>query len=494
MVSVQFQSPKILFCTEALGLINFTGPDCPYIPTTIEREMDKSTILNVPYRSNFHALDLDENHVACYNSENSLVVLNNSAFALTSFFDQPNYLGNVSCILAERWGNKVIQSTLEKMIELGLLVQENYIRSVPVEMPITLSAWLHITDRCNLRCAYCYLPHHRVDMSFETGCAAIEATFRSARVHKYGRVQFKYAGGEAMLRFPLIAKLHQRAQSLAEQNGFAVDGVILSNGTLLSPSIVKAMQSLGLRLMISLDGLGEYQDRQRYYPDGNGTSTHVTHAVNIALEHGLVPHISVTVTNRNASGLPELMAWILKHDLPFSLNFYRENDLSTPYADLKLDEETIISGMLAAYKIIESKLPRRSLLASLVDRANLFGAHSNTCGVGHSYLVFDHQGNVSKCQMHIGQAISAVHADDPLSLIRGDRAGIQNISVDDKEGCRSCEWKYWCAGGCPLVTYRATGRYDVKSPNCNLYKRLYPEAIRLEGLRLLKYADELGIT
>jgi hypothetical protein len=41
-----------------------------------------------------------------------------------------------------------------------------------------------------------------------------------------------------------------------------------------------------------------------------------------------------------------------------------------------------------------------------------------------------------------------------------------------------------------LTTYRATGRYDVKSPNCNIYKALFPEALRLEGLRLLKYQND----
>jgi uncharacterized protein len=62
--------------------------------------------------------------------------------------------------------------------------------------------------------------------------------------------------------------------------------------------------------------------------------------------------------------------------------------------------------------------------------------------------------------------------------------------VIEKEGCKTCEWKNWCAGGCPLATHRATGRYDVKSPNCNIYKALFPEALRLEGLRLLKYQDD----
>ncbi len=32
------------------------------------------------------------------------------------------------------------------------------------------------------------------------------------------------------------------------------------------------------------------------------------------------------------------------------------------------------------------------------------------------------------------------------------------------------------------------GRYDIKSPNCNIYKAVYPHALRLGGLWLLKYA------
>lgn len=35
------------------------------------------------------------------------------------------------------------------------------------------------------------------------------------------------------------------------------------------------------------------------------------------------------------------------------------------------------------------------------------------------------------------------------------------------------------------VAYRATGRYDRKSPNCNIYKAIFPEVLRLEGLRLI---------
>lgn len=356
--------------------------------------------------------------------------------------------------------------------------------------PQIISAWIHLTDRCNLRCSYCYLPHIREDMSSETGRAAIDAIFRSAIANDFQQIKLKYAGGEPLLRFPLIEELHRYAQLLAREHDFKLEGVVLSNGTLLTAEMVGLLKSLGLRLMISMDGLGQYHDSHRPYAGGRGTFEDVAEAVNLALANGLVPNISITISSRTAEGLPEVVAWVLDRDLPFSLNFYRENDLSASHEDMQLDEEKIIRGMLAAFKVIEDNLPRHPFLGGIIDRANLTASHTHTCGVGQNYLVFDQNGQVAKCQMHIRKPVTDIHAVDPLALIRADTMGIQNLPVLEKEGCKTCEWKNWCTGGCPLATHRATGRYDVKSPNCNIYKALFPEALKLEGLRLLKYQDD----
>jgi uncharacterized protein len=91
--------------------------------------------------------------------------------------------------------------------------------------------------------------------------------------------------------------------------------------------------------------------------------------------------------------------------------------------------------------------------------------------------------------MEIERTLGSVLCDDPLLLVRQDQGGVQNLSVEEKEGCRDCTWRYWCSGGCPITTYRATGRYDLKSPNCEIYRTIFPRAIRLEGLRILKYAQ-----
>jgi uncharacterized protein len=300
-------------------------------------------------------------------------------------------------------------------------------------------------------------------------------------------VILKYAGGEPLLCFPLIIDLHKYAQSLSDQIGITLDGVILSNGTFLTSEIIRKMLLLNLRLMISLDGLGGFHDCQRPYADGRGSFENVWSAVELALAQGLVPDISVTISNTSIEGLPDLITWILESDLPFSLNFCREHEMTALQGKRLLNEEMIVEGMLSAFKVIEADLPQRSLLASLIDRANLASLHRLTCGVGHSYLVFNCDGQLFKCHMQMGESIGDMHAGDPIAIVRNDVNGITNVPVDEKAECWACEWRYWCTGGCPLTAFKANARYDTKSPYCNIYRALYPEVVRLEGLRLLKY-------
>ncbi|MBU2609695.1 MAG: radical SAM protein [Chloroflexi bacterium] len=435
---------------------------------------------------------LPDSHTLVFNPSGpqSVAILNSPAHEVLAGFRTPLRLTQATQILPKLQPQTVL-STARELASIGLLVPvENLQSTVCNQQSETLVAWLHLTDRCNLCCDYCYLPHIQEDMSSETGRVTVDATFRSAEKHGFQQIKLKYSGGEPLLRFPLVIELHQYAQALAEQYGLSLDGVVLSNGTLLTTEIVEALKTAGIRLMISLDGQGDYHDRHRRYASGRGSSADVAESIELALAHGLMPNISITISPRTVDGLPEVIAWVLERDLPFNLNFYRENEHSVSHADMRLDEERIINGMLAAYKVIEANLPRHSLLPSLVDRANLASPHLRTCGIGENYLVFDSRGRVSKCQMKMDKPVADVSTPDPLSVVRADQLGVQNISVEEKEPCRDCQWRYWCTGGCPLETYRVTGRYDVKSPNCTIYQALFPEVLRLEGLRLLKYQDD----
>jgi uncharacterized protein len=204
----------------------------------------------------------------------------------------------------------------------------------------------------------------------------------------------------------------------------------------------------------------------------------------------LKPFISITVTGRSARGLPALVGYLLDRELPFNFNLFRDNSHARA-DDLGLATDLVVGALGQALAVMEAKLPMDSPLGSLLDRCVMDRPHERTCGVGESYLVFDPHGGVAKCHMMIDRPVTDVFSDDPLRDAQRDRVGLQNLSVDAKEGCRDCDWKYWCAGGCPLVTYRATGRYDTRSPYCDIYRAIIPKVLRLEGLRLMKLAGLL---
>jgi uncharacterized protein len=376
------------------------------------------------------------------------------------------------------------------LANLNLLVPTGQQPKMAWGQPTTLTAWLHITNACNLDCPYCYVRKSNAGMSAEVGLKAVAAVFQAAEKNGFKTVKLKYAGGEAALHFRLIQQLHTHAQRLATKIGLNLRAVVLSNGTVWTPDMVRWLAETGVKLMISLDGIGAAHDALRHTYGGKGSFAKIEHNVDyILLPAGIRPDISITITGRNAFAAAEVVAWAIERDLPFSLNFYRENLLSVNYQDLKLEETQIIAGMCQAYGVVEKHLPTRPFLGGLLDRVQV-EAHSHTCGVGQSYMVFTHTGQVAQCQMHLDDSKTFNDADDPLKLIA--QGSIPMISVDDKEGCKECAWRYRCTGGCPLETYRATGRFDIQSPHCRIYTTLFPKTLRLEGLRLLKIGGYLN--
>jgi uncharacterized protein len=356
-----------------------------------------------------------------------------------------------------------------------------------------LTAWLHITNACNLRCHYCYIKKSREHMDEETALRAVDAIFRSARQGEYRRVKIKYAGGEASLEMSRVFALHDYAALQAQDYDIQLQGVLLSNGVLLTQRMIEQLKARHISVSISLDGIGSYHDAQRPFLHGQGSFVYVDRSIGRLLANELVPHISVTISQQNLVGLPDLLTYILQKNLPFALSFYRDNDYAMEYERLFFEEQQMIDAMRQAFRAIEAHLPQRSLLGGILDLANLQALHRQACGVGINYLVIDQYGGVSKCHAAQQQRVTTISASNPLQVLQQDREGIQNLAVEEKEVCRDCTWRYWCGGGCPLLTYRVAGRYDVKSPNCRIYQALFPDVLRLEALRLLRYEEPLDL-
>ena len=420
-----------------------------------------------------------------------IVLLDGEAFTLLQCFEQPTTL---DCVIhrLSNLSTAQIEAATNYFYRYGLLRNiHDPIRLPPSNESDTLGAWLHVTNACNLRCDYCYIAKSSEHMQEDTALQSIAAIFRSAVKHHFKRVRLQYAGGEASLVADRVLALHDYALTLAQQHGLTLTAYLMSNGVYISTQVIEQLKSRNIGVTISLDGVGEYHDRQRSQVNGRGSFTRVDRTISRLLAYNLPPYISVTVSSRNIAGIPALLRYIIERNLPFSLNYYRENEHSAHLKDLQFDEFQMIVGMRKAFAVIAEHLPRYSLLSSLIDKANLKATHSHTCGVGRNFMVINQRGEVAKCQVEMKHTVATVAADDPLQLVRDDREGVQGFAVDEKEGCRTCTWRYWCTGGCPALTHRMTGRYDVQSPNCHIYQALFPDVLQLEALRLLKYTTPI---
>lgn len=431
---------------------------------------------------------LDVEHRVLFNpvASTGVVVVNEPAYDIFRAFRAPASIAEVLQSRQDR--AREVTQMLERLRQLQLIFPEGYQARPDFQAGQILTAWLHVTNGCNLRCPYCYLNKSAQPMDEPTGRAAVEAVMRSAVAHGFPAVKLKYAGGEASLNHRLVEALHAYARELAARSGLSLYATLLSNGVRLPQSLLHTCKAEDIRIMISLDGVGDQHDAQRPFVSGKPSFRFVERTIGELIAQGFPPHLSLTITNRNMTGIPDTVRFALERGLTFSLNLFRDNDCAASFDDLRFEEQAMISTLLKTFEVIESYLPRWSVLGSVLDRGQLIEPRQRSCGVGQDYVVIDQHGQVAKCHMEIERTLGSVFADDPLELVRRDQTTTLNLLVDEKEGCKDCPWRYWCSGGCSVATFRATGRYDIKSPNCNIYKAIYPRALRLEGLRLLRYA------
>lgn len=380
-------------------------------------------------------------------------------------------------------------STFEQNGLIGFWAGEN--APLPQITPSKkLGVWLHITNQCNLRCTYCYLGKTSELMSFETGQRILIELFDSAAKQGMTELSLKFAGGEALLEWELVEKLNSWAREEAFRRHLNIESIILSNGTTITAQVAQRLKEAGFQVAISLDGLGEANDKQRPFVNGRGSARYVERGMRLLEEYQVPFNVSVVLTALNLKSLPELIRFLLKREqpIPFTLSFFRDNPLAQD--GLAVDNPELIAGLRATYATIDEIMqevapPGFSFLDTLLDRVQLSRPHQHACGAGVNYVVVKHTGEIATCQMLLHQPVGkSGKSGDLLELVRAK--GPNPLPSFQKEGCSSCQWRYVCAGGCPIVTLRTSGRYDTRSPYCDTYYSLIPEVLRLEGLRLLR--------
>jgi len=187
---------------------------------------------------------------------------------------------------------------------LGFLVksrgdEKNEMRSFTNKLNATrrdLSATVVMNLDCNLACTYCFQGRRKGKyyMSKETADTFIEFVKKTiissdpAPLSSEGRgkgkkpserggrnideISLTFYGGEPLLSYKLIIYISKQLKQLAEENGITYSFSLITNGTLLTESVVRQMKPLGLiSAKITLDGPKAVHDLSRPFVSGLGS-------------------------------------------------------------------------------------------------------------------------------------------------------------------------------------------------------------------------------
>ena len=129
---------------------------------------------------------LDSEHTLLFNpvGDGSPAVLNQAAYDIFSRFKAPASLRDiVAAHEDEDAGASDVRPTFARLRQLSLISPDGLPAAPAFADSSVLTAWLHVTNACNLRCPYCYVHKSPEGMDEATGTAAVEAIVASAVRH-----------------------------------------------------------------------------------------------------------------------------------------------------------------------------------------------------------------------------------------------------------------------------------------------------------------------
>lgn len=133
------------------------------------------------------------------------------------------------------------------------------------------SAYLILTENCNLRCTYCFEGGTRCVtkyMSKEVAFKTVDFLIQQAVEYDVDKIKITFFGGEPMLCTDLMIDIMHYAEAVAKANKKEAQYSIITNGTIYNEKVEEFLDVwLGYKgkvnVQLSIDGVPEIQDTNR---------------------------------------------------------------------------------------------------------------------------------------------------------------------------------------------------------------------------------------
>lgn len=335
---------------------------------------------------------------------------------------------------------------------------------------------LHLTQRCNLRCSYCYtsLDGRATadpvgDMSFDTAVRAI----RSFAVEP--NLGIVFFGGEPLLRKDLIQEIAAWCEA---EYPHQFHYKVTTNGTLLDHEFLAQCDRFGIHVAISHDGLA--QDACRVDVDGSGTFERVQPGLELLLKRRPYSPVMLVVHPEQVEQYAESVAWLYEQGARYLI-------CSHNYAGGWDDRS--VKKLRGQYKRIADWYRERyrkgqKVYFSPFDKRigeRVAGRNNNSCQFGRRQISIAPDGRFYPCVQFVGLDDFCI-GDVSTGITIERQMELYHISEKDKPECDGCVIQSRCHNKCACLNMQCTGDFRSVPPIvCEVERILTPLADRLAG-------------
>ena len=324
---------------------------------------------------------------------------------------------------------------------------------------------LHLTEACNMDCAYCTRIKQPVRMSGRVLDAACDLAFSVGNA-----AGLCFFGGEPLLERPLIERAVKRCREKSQETGKPVSYRMTTNGTLLDEDFL----SLAVRekIGIGLSFEGRAQDCCRMFRDGSGSFSVVSEKAKLLLRFQPDAHAMMTVAPQAVPQYAESVRYLC------GLGFRRitgtiayGSKVHWTDADLVLLEAQL-REIAADYEA--AFLRGRPFYFSPFDakiRDCIAGFNpGERCHLGFRQMPVAPDGIIYACTQFIGDADYCL--GDVFSGIRRERQQTLAKREATPETCRECALRKRCTNSCGCLNRLETGNENTVSPLQCTYEQM----------------------
>lgn len=423
-----------------------------------------------------------DSHLLVWGESASWIVIDTEAYQLLKRFDGKKSIGRIIVEHAAQYKIKpehvaqqasgLIDECLRRKI-LSSSSRKFEVGDEPVEIA---NITLNLTNRCNLKCAFCY---NEVRKGREVTASEVISFLKKGKGVLSKDASLIVLGGEPFFR----------PQALFDLIDYSADELTLAlmvstNGTLITDDIVTSLSKRKVDVQISLDS---YLQKKHDALRGKGVFEKAVDAAKRLVEAKVHTILSMVY---DANNIDEMESYL---DLALSLNVdeARFIPLRNAGAAVKHDPSAR-PNQIKVFEHLLGILERRPNVRRLLKR-DFFSiamikcrssSSSISCGIGRRVIFLDADGSIYPCPNHVSDIYKLGNIiENTLSEILHHTKRMQEIRdkyrIDRYTKCAKCAFRRWCAGDCRGEVLSVTGDPLAPSVHCSELKKMYTRILWL---------------